>query len=66
MAQLGRPVQRESQLRVHGSFGPQRAIAVEYSDAVRLGDEIWRAGSVTAATNSTIDRLARVSRQLGS
>jgi len=42
MAQLGRPVQREDQLGVHGLLGPQRAVVVEYRDAVAFGDEIRR------------------------
>ena len=66
MAQLGRPVQREDQLGVPGLLGPQRAVVVEYRDAVPLGDESGESGSVTAATNSTIDCLAVVWRQLGS
>jgi hypothetical protein len=34
MAKLGRPVQREDQLRVHGLLGSQRAVIVEHRDAV--------------------------------
>jgi len=42
MTQLGRPVQREYQLGVHGPLGPQRAVIVEHRDAVPLGDEVRR------------------------
>ena len=42
MTQLGRPVQREHELRVHGLLGPQRAVVVEDRDPVRLRDEVRR------------------------
>ena len=42
MAQLGRPIQRKCQLGVQGLLGPQRAVVVEHSDAIRLRDEVRR------------------------
>jgi hypothetical protein len=42
MTKLGRPVQREDQLRVHGLLGPQRAVIVEHRDTVPLRDEVRR------------------------
>ena len=44
MAQLGGAVQREDQLGVDGLLGPQRAVIVEYRDAVPLGNEVRRIG----------------------
>ena len=40
MTQLGRPVQREDQLRVHGLLGPQRAVVVENRDPLLLRNEV--------------------------
>jgi hypothetical protein len=42
MTELGRPVDRKGQLGVHRLFCPQRAVIVEYRDAIRLGDEFGR------------------------
>jgi hypothetical protein len=56
MAQLGGAVQCEDQLGVHGLFRPQRAVIIEYRDAVAFGDEVRRIG-VSHGDDELDDRL---------
>src|SRR6185437_14372697 len=66
MAQLGGAVQREDQLGVDGCSVHSVPSLSNTATRSRSGMKSGESGSVTAATNSMIDCLAVVSRQLGS
>jgi hypothetical protein len=66
VTQLGRPVDGKGQLGVQRLFRPQGASLSNTAIRSGSGTKSGESRSVTAATNSTIDLFAVVSRQPGS